>query len=120
MRETGAVERLAFSLLALLLGALAGYVDLMATSVQAPAGVLLLSAFLLGGLQPRCIWRWSTLLGLGIPAARLAGWALGRQALDDAELLPLVVMPVIFAFLAALGGALARWALDSALPREVS
>ena len=116
MRDADRVDGLGFRLLALLLSSLAGYVDRTTPAVEAAAGVLLASAFLLGGLRPRGIWVWSVLLGLGIPAARLAGWLLGRGAPAEPELLPLVVMPVIFAFLAALGGALTRWILESGRP----
>lgn len=116
MRKPEAVESAGFVLLALLLGALTGYVHVMNTAARAPALVLLLAAFLLGGLRPRGLWAWSVLLGLGLPAARLAGWLAGARALGDGELLPLVVMPVIFAFLAALGGALTRWVLESGRP----
>ena len=111
MALTKAPPRPAYLVLALGLGALTGYVDVTATDVQAPALVVLLAAGLLGALEPRWTWLWTLVIGLSIPGAHLAFWLAGLPPPYVTALPPLVIMPVIFAFAAALAGALARWAL---------
>lgn len=99
--------------LALILSAAAGYVDTVNAEVQAPLALILVAAGLLGALDPGGAWLWALVMGLSVPAASLiAALAAGRLP-AIAALLPLIVMPVIFAFVAALAGALARWALTS-------
>ena len=97
-------------LLALTLGALAGYIDMIEEDVQLPALMLLLSAFLLGSLSPRRPWLWALLIGLCIPVAHAIGFAIHYQPPYPAPWAPTLILPVVIAFAGAYAGALVRWA----------
>lgn len=100
--------------LALILSAAAGYVDTVNDEVQAPLLLILVAAGLLGALDARRTWLWALIMGLSVAPAEAIVTVAGGRTPSLTALLPLIVMPVIFALVAALAGALARWAIDSA------
>jgi hypothetical protein len=53
--------------LAIAAGALVGYIDLGASEVFVPAGMILVFTFVLGMLAPRLAWLWGIVVGLGVP-----------------------------------------------------
>jgi hypothetical protein len=87
-------------------GALAGFIDLHAAEVQAPAAFVLLAAGTLGFLHPRHAWQWALLVGMGIPAAHWLIDALGMtQPYAVTPWYSMVVLPLVFALVAAYMGA---------------
>ena len=61
----------------LILGLLTGFVDLRNDEIWASLLLLLVFSFMLGVLQPRNAWRWSLLIGIGIPAVHFIGLLFG-------------------------------------------
>lgn len=95
--------------LGLLLGLLAGYIDLRADEVQGPVLLLVIFAAFLGFLHPVNPWRWALIVGMGIPLAHFAGRALGVY--PSYQVLPNVFatfMALIPAFIGAYAGVLLR------------
>lgn len=93
--------------LALAFGALLGYIDLNSQEVQLPMFCLLLFSFTLGALQPKAAWRWGVLLGLSLPAAYFAAFALNLRAMDAPRYPITLAVLVIPALVAAYAGAFA-------------
>lgn len=97
-------------LLALVLGLLAGYVDLHAKEVQLPVFLILLFTCLLSLAHSKGAWHWALIVGGSIPLAHFIGRALGYAP-------PYPVQPNIFAtflalipaFIGAYSGVLLRY-----------
>ncbi|HZS06611.1 MAG TPA: hypothetical protein VFD58_17370 [Blastocatellia bacterium] len=76
--------------LGLLLGLMAGYIDLHVHEVQPSVLLLILFAMFLGFANPTGAWRWALIIGAGIPLAHLIGRAVGYYP-------PYPVLPNVFA-----------------------
>ncbi len=98
--------------LALLLGATAGAVDLTQSEVQPTVLLIVVSTCLLGFVRPRLAWAWALVIGSSILAAHLIASLAGYRPRYP-------VQPNVFATLIALVpaligayfGAAARWIL---------
>jgi NO-binding membrane sensor protein with MHYT domain len=90
-------------ILAILLGAIAGYVDLQEEEVQMPALLIISFAFFLGFARPRTAWAWGLVIGLSIPAAHLIARMIGYKPPYPVSL-PTTFLPVAFALAGAYAG----------------
>src|SRR5215211_1794150 len=90
-------------ILAILLGAIAGYIDLHEEEVQVPALLVISFAFFLGFARPRTAWAWGLLIGLSIPAAHLIARMIGYRPPYPVRL-PATFMAVGFALAGAYAG----------------
>ena len=90
-------------ILAILLGAIAGYVDLHEEDVQTPALLVTSFAFFLGFARPRAAWAWGLIIGLSIPAAHLIARMVGYRPPYPVSL-PTTFLAVAFALAAAYVG----------------
>jgi hypothetical protein len=96
--------------LALGLGALVGWVDMIVEPVQVPAGLLLLSSLCMGVAQPRRAWLHALLIGSCVPLAHVIGWAIGYRLPYPSPAPPAsVLMTLPMALVAAYVGAGLRW-----------
>lgn len=86
--------------LALMFGALLGYIDLNSSEVFLPMVCLLLFAFTLGAFQPKAAWRWGLLIGLGVPSAYAVA-SLIQLPPSDAPAQPLTLTVLVIPALAA-------------------
>ena len=93
--------------LAILFAALLGYIDVNSQEVQLPMFCLLLFSFTLGAFQPKAAWRWGLLMGLSLPLAYFAAFAINYRAVDAPRTPITLVVLVIPGLVAAYGGALA-------------
>ncbi len=93
--------------LALVFGALLGYIDLNSSEVQLPMFCLLLFSFTLGVCQPKAAWRWGVLMGLSLPVSYFVAFATSMRAVDAPRYPITLVVLVIPGLIAAYGGALA-------------
>ncbi|MBX3086364.1 MAG: hypothetical protein KF716_32305 [Anaerolineae bacterium] len=93
--------------LALIFGALLGYIDINSSEVQLPMGCLLLFSFTLGIIQPIAAWRWGTLMGLSLPLSYFFAFAVNYRVIDPPRLPITLVVLVIPGLVAAYAGAFA-------------
>jgi hypothetical protein len=69
-----------FYLLAVLLGALAGWVDLRFGDLLFTALLVVAPCMLLGALRPEMPWRWVLVIGICVPLVDLIGyWAMTQK-----------------------------------------
>ncbi len=94
--------------LALVLGALLGYLDLHSTEVLLPMLSLLSFSFVLGFLQPKTAWLWGIIMGLSLPATYGVASAVHYTAADAPGRPITLVVLVVPALVAAYVGALAH------------
>lgn len=97
-------------LLALFLGLLIGFIDLLSREPQLPALMLLAAGFFVAYAQPRHAWRWALLIGIWVPAGGLIRWALKTPAAEPTVHPAAGLLALAPALLGAYGGALAAWA----------
>jgi hypothetical protein len=67
-------------LLAVVLGLLTGFIEVLSRDVQLPALMLLASSFFVAFARPRHAWRWALLISVWVPAGGLVQWILGSGA----------------------------------------
>lgn len=91
--------------LALFLGLLIGYVDLLSSAAQLPALMLLAAAFFVGFARPRHPWRWALLLGIWIPAGGVIQLALKTVGTPSPIHPAFSLLALIPALVGAYGGA---------------
>ncbi|MCU7492912.1 MAG: hypothetical protein HF312_18035 [Ignavibacteria bacterium] len=101
-----------FVLISVLLGAMAGFVDIIASEVQSSALLIIISTCFLGFIQPKNAWLSALIIGSSILAAHLISpfWGL----YPDYPVEPSVwatTIALIPAFIGAYIGAGAGWAL---------
>jgi hypothetical protein len=83
-------------LLTVVMGTLAGYVDLNVTEVQRPAVLIMSFACLLGASHPNGAWRRALVLGLSVPLAHVIAHVTGATlpyAMDHAGSTLLALIP---------------------------
>jgi hypothetical protein len=105
--------------LALMLGTLAGYVDITTTEVQVPMLCILVFSFLLGLLEPKRAWLWAILISLSIPISTFVGLAINFDFADTPPRFPIfLAVLVIPALLAAYAGVFVKYLLRQKTPQR--
>ena len=104
--------------LALVFGALLGYIDLNSKEVQLPMFCLLLFSFTLGICQPKAAWRWGLLMGLSLPISYFVAFAANYRTVDAPRYPITLVVLVIPGLIAAYGGAWANRLSDTPEPQS--
>ena len=102
-------------LLAMILGALAGWVDIKVGDLLLTAMLVLASCMILGFVRPGRPWRWVLLIGICVPIVDwLAYWILAQKP-DRAQIYEsfLAFLPGIAG---AYGGALGRGVVNNLFP----
>jgi len=102
---------------AVVIGALAAWVDLHNTEVQPSLVLIVAGGIVLGFADPRSAWVAGVIIGGAIPTAHIAARITGYPVPYPVEL-PFTFLAVIVAVVAALIGAKIRPTLDEMLKRE--
>ena len=101
----------AIYLLAVLLGASAGLLEIRVGDLLITALFVLLSTLVLGFIRPRKAWRWVLVVGACVPLLRLAAYWLVRQYADRAQIWE-SALGFITGTAGAYAGAFARKGID--------
>jgi hypothetical protein len=98
--------------LAVMLGALAGWVNIKAGDLLLTAMVVLAACMLLGILSPRKPWRWVLLVGVFVPVVEWLAYFFLSQKPERAQIYEsfLAFLPAIAG---AFGGAMGRGLVDN-------
>jgi hypothetical protein len=101
-----------YYLLAVMLGALAGWVNIKVGDLLLTAMVVLAACMLLGILSPRKPWRWVLLVGVWVPVVEWLAYVFLSQKPGRAEIYEsfLAFLPGIAG---AFGGAMGRGLVDN-------
>ena len=101
-----------YYLLAVMLGALAGWVNIKVGDLLLTAMVVLAACMLLGILSPRKPWRWVLLVGVFVPAVEWLAYFFLSQKPERAQIYEsfLAFLPGIAG---AFGGAMGRGLVDN-------
>ena len=101
-----------YYLLAAILGALAGWVDIKVGDLLLTAMIVLASCMLLGILSPRRPWRWVLLVGVFVPLVEWLAYFFLSQKPERAQIYEsfLAFVPGIAG---AFGGAMGRGVVDN-------
>ena len=104
-------------LLAVMLGALAGWLDIKVGDLLLTAMVVLAACMLLGILSPRRPWRWVLLVGVFVPVVEWLAYFFLSQKPDRAQIYEsfLAFVPGIAG---AFGGAMGRSVVDNLFARK--
>jgi hypothetical protein len=104
-------------LLAVMLGALAGWLDIKVGDLLLTAMVVLAACMLLGILSPRRPWRWVLLVGVFVPVVEWLAYFFLSQKPDRAQIYEsfLAFVPGIAG---AFGGAMGRGVVDNLFARK--
>ena len=104
-------------LLAVMLGALAGWLDIKVGDLLLTAMVVLAACMLLGILSPRRPWRWVLLVGVFVPVVEWLAYFFLSQKPERAQIYEsfLAFVPGIAA---AFGGAMGRGVVDNLFARK--
>ena len=95
-------------LIAIFLGAIAGFVDLFVESAQVAATIIVVFSFLLSLTYPRRAWLWAVLTGMSVPLANTLAVALGYEHLRRPENIYLSYIVFLPAFIGAYSAAFLR------------
>ena len=93
---------------ALVLGAVAGGVDLIARSAQVAATLIIVFSFALSLTYPRRAWLWALLIAMFVPLANTLAVELGHHQLRRPESIYLTYLVFVPAFIGAYSAALLR------------
>ena len=101
-----------YYLLAMLLGALAGWADIKVGDLLFTAMIVLAACMLLGFLRPRQPWRWVVTVGVFVPVVEWLAYYFLSQKPERAQIYEsfLAFMPGIAG---AFGGAMGRGVVDN-------
>jgi hypothetical protein len=99
------------------LGIAAGVLDVKAGDLLLTALFVLASTMLLGFLRPKKPWRWTAVVGMGVPLAQLAVYFLLSQKPYRAQIYE-SSLGFLTGIAGAYGGALGRSAFSALFPRE--
>jgi hypothetical protein len=104
-------------LLAVMSGALAGWLDIKVGDLLLTAMVVLAACMLLGILSPRRPWRWVLLVGVFVPVVEWLAYFFLSQKPDRAQIYEsfLAFVPGIAG---AFGGAMGRGVVDNLFARK--
>ena len=104
-------------LLAVMLGALAGWLDIKVGDLLLTAMVVLAACMLLGILSPRRPWRWVLLVGVFVPVVEGLAYFFLSQKPERAQIYEsfLAFVPGIAG---AFGGAMGRGVVDNLFARK--
>ncbi|MGD1215507.1 MAG: hypothetical protein ABR861_11035 [Terriglobales bacterium] len=104
-------------LLAVMLGALAGWLDIKVGDLLLTAMVVLAACMLLGILSPRRPWRWVLLVGVFVPVVEWLAYFFLSQKPERAQIYEsfLAFVPGIAG---AFGGAMGRGVVDNLFARK--
>ena len=104
-------------LLAMMSGALAGWLDIKVGDLLLTAMVVLAACMLLGILSPRRPWRWVLLVGVFVPVVEWLAYFFLSQKPDRAQIYEsfLAFVPGIAG---AFGGAMGRGVVDNLFARK--
>ncbi len=94
-------------LLAVFLGLLTGFIDLLSHEVQLPALMLLASSFFVAFARPLHPWRWALLIGVWLPAGGLIQQLALKTSAPPPGHAALSLLALVPAMLGAYGGAFA-------------
>ena len=94
--------------IAVVLGVIAGVVDLIAMSAQVAATLIVVFSFLLSLTYPRKAWLWAILTAMFVPLANTLAVALGYGHLRRPESIYLTYMVFVPAFIGAYSAAFLR------------
>ena len=100
-------ERSAIAI-AVVLGVIAGVVDLIAVSAQIAATIIVVFSFLLSLTYPRRAWLWAILTAMFVPLANTLAVELGYGHLRRPESIYLTYMVFVPAFIGAYSAAFLR------------
>lgn len=100
-------ERSAITI-AVVLGVIAGVVDLIAVSAQVAATLIVVLSFLLSLTYPRKAWLWAILMAMFVPLANTLAVELGYGHLRRPESIYLAYMVFVPAFIGAYSAAFLR------------
>ena len=95
-------------LVALVLGAMAGAVDLLGPSAQIAPTLIVVFAFVLSLTYPRKAWLWALLIAMFVPLANTLAVELGYGYLRRPENLYLTYLAFVPAFIGAYSAAFLR------------
>jgi len=106
-----------YYLLAMMSGALAGWLDIKVGDLLLTAMVVLAACMLLGILSPRRPWRWVLLVGVFVPVVEWLAYFFLSQKPDRAQIYEsfLAFVPGIAG---AFGGAMGRGVVDNLFARK--
>jgi hypothetical protein len=90
------------------LGVIAGAVDLIAVSAQVAATIIVVISFLLGLTYPRKAWLWAILTAMFVPLANTLAIEFGYGYLRRPESIYLTYMVFVPAFIGAYSAAFLR------------
>ena len=108
MRQTQSPERKAV-VVALVLGGVAGALDLAADSPQVASTAIVIFTFVLGLTYPRKAWWWALAVGIGVPLANTLVVALGYPHFRRPENIYLTYLAFFPAFIGAYIATGLRW-----------
>ena len=101
---------LACTVLALILGLVAGWLDMHVTEVVVTILALMTFGLLLGLIQPAAAWRWSLLIAVGLPIMAVGAIKFGMKTEEPPQLDPLIILVALgFALLGAYIGVFIRY-----------
>lgn len=106
-RKASSPER-SVIIVALMLGIVAGIVDLFARSPQIAPIVIVIFSFLLSLTYPRKAWAWALLVGMGVPLVNMLALELGYGYLRRPESIYLTYLALVPAFIGAYSAAMLR------------
>ena len=103
---------LLFYILAVILGILAGWLEIQVRDLLFTALLVLAPCILLGVIRPRKPWRWAVLIGIFVPIADLMAFLVMTQKPSRAQIYEslLVFLP---ALVGSYGGAFMRGVVDN-------
>jgi ABC-type multidrug transport system permease subunit len=103
---------LLFYILAVVLGILAGWLEIQVRDLLFTALLVLAPCILLGVIRPRKPWRWAVLIGIFVPIADLMAFLVMTQKPSRAQIYEslLVFLP---ALVGSYGGAFMRGVVDN-------
>jgi|ERR1039458_615473 hypothetical protein len=106
-----------YYLLAVMLGALAGWLDIKVGDLLLTAMVVLAACMLLGILSPRRPWRWVLLVGVFVPVVEWLAYFFLSQKPERAQIYQsfLAFVPGIAG---AFGGAMGRGVVDNLFAKK--
>src|SRR5215467_2005590 len=106
-----------YYVLAVLLGIVAGWVDIKVGDLLFTAMIVLAACMLLGFLRPRRPWRWVVIVGVFVPLVEWMAYRFLHQHLDRAQIYEsyLAFMPGIAG---AFGGSLGRGVVNNLFPTK--
>ena len=106
-----------YYLMAVILGVLAGWVDIKVGDLLFTAMIVLAACILLGFLRPKRPWRWVVIVGIMVPVIEWLAYYFLSQKLERAQIYEsfLAFMPGIAG---AFGGALGRGVVNNLFPKK--